>query len=263
MAGKARSRNYPVFGLGEAIKRARELYDSDGKAAVDTDVAVQAWGYKSLNGASLRTLGAVRQYGLLDNAGNKQVRLSPNALTILLEPLDSVERAEAIANAAAAPTMFREIRDQYPDGLPSDSGIISWLVRNHTFNEGAARDLVAAYRSTLELVGDLARSEHKAGASAISQSPADQKAVDEERRSPDHRQGQARSAGTGGVMEFNWPLSGEAVATLVVTKGLEEDDIETLSAYFEIAKKALAKASIASRNPGHPPDRGAAGDGTG
>ena len=44
-------------------------------------------------------------------------------------------------------------------------------------------------------------------------------------------------------MEFNWPLSGNAMATLTVSRELEPDDIETLAAYFETAKKALNKAA--------------------
>jgi hypothetical protein len=44
-------------------------------------------------------------------------------------------------------------------------------------------------------------------------------------------------------MEFNWPLSGNAVATLTVSKKLDLDDIETLTSYFEVAKRALKKAA--------------------
>ncbi len=47
-------------------------------------------------------------------------------------------------------------------------------------------------------------------------------------------------------MEFNWPLSGDAVATLTVSKKLDLDDIETLNSYFEVAKKALKKAASSS-----------------
>ena len=152
MAGKSRSRNYPAFGLADAIQKARQLYDRDGRAAVGADVAVQAWGYSGLNGASLRTLGAMRQYGLLDAPAPKTVKLSHDALTILLEPDDSPERAEAIRSAATAPAMFQEIREQYPDNLPSDTAVISWLVRTHQFNGDAAKGLIASYRDTMGLV---------------------------------------------------------------------------------------------------------------
>lgn len=48
-------------------------------------------------------------------------------------------------------------------------------------------------------------------------------------------------------MQFNWPLSGAVEATLTVSRQIEEDDIETLSSYFDIAKIALKKAAVAER----------------
>lgn len=58
------------------------------------------------------------------------------------------------------------------------------------------------------------------------------------------QRGSGRETGTEDLyMEFTWPLSGDAVATLSVTKTLDADDIETLEQYFAIAKKALTKAA--------------------
>src|SRR5690242_120068 len=108
---RMRSRNYPGIGLRESIAKARDLYDSNGKAAVAKDVAVKSWGYKGLNGASLRILGALNQYGLLDIPESRTVRLSPRALAILLEPEDSQERANAILEAARTPPVFQEVLD--------------------------------------------------------------------------------------------------------------------------------------------------------
>jgi hypothetical protein len=235
VTGKNRSRNYPAFGLGEAIQRARELYERDGKAAVSTEVAVQAWNYRGLNGASLRTLAAVRQYGLLDDAAPKTVRLSARALTILLEPEDSPARAQAMREAATAPAVFKELREQYGNDLPSDAALISHLVRNENFSEGAAKNLIAAFRDTLALVSqapkpDITPSRDQQGGGGQGHSGKD-------------RQPPPRHKGEGVHMEFNWPLSGDAVATLTVSRELEPDDVETLAAYLEIAKKTLAKAA--------------------
>lgn len=241
---KARSRNFPALGLGDAIKKAKEFYSKDGKAAVPSDVAVQAWGYKGINGASLRTLGAVRQYGLLDGSGDKMVKLSARGLTIVLEPEDSAERATAISEAAMMPAMFKELRDQYPDGLPSDAAMVSWLVRSHSFNEGSARDLIASYRATLALAGEGVKRDTSAG-----HSRGDHSEGERNNPPPPPRGHQGRPpAPEAQHMEFTWPLSGDAVATLTVSKGLDPDDIETLTAYFEIAKKALGKAAKATAN---------------
>jgi DNA-binding protein YbaB len=44
-------------------------------------------------------------------------------------------------------------------------------------------------------------------------------------------------------MQFTWPLSENAVATLTVSKQLDPDDVELLSDYFAVAKRALVKAA--------------------
>jgi hypothetical protein len=248
MAEKARSRNFPAFGLGEAITKAKQLYERDGKAAVNADIAVQAWGYRGLNGASLRALGGVRQYGLLDTPGTKVVKVSSEALTIILEPEDSAERAAAIRAAANAPAMFRELREQYPDSLPSDPAIVSWLVRNHNFGENGAKALIASYRDTLAIVerlpkADTGPDEGNAGDDPIQ---GHRRAHSGKTEVVDWTGGFTKRPAPnpqGAAMQFQWPLSGDAVATLTVTKALELDDIETLTAYFEIAKKALRKAA--------------------
>ena len=241
MAEKARSKNFPAFGLGEAIDKAKQLYQRDGKAAVDAAVAVQAWGYKGINGASLRALGGVRQYGLLESSGTKIVRVTPQALTIILEPEDSAERAVAIREAAYAPAMFRELREYYPDSLPSDPAIVSWLVRTHNFSEDAAKGLIASYRDTLALVDRLTKTDIGPDGGGREEKPKQVRTMfglmDPPERKP--------PPPPGGAMEFKWWLSGDVVATLTVNRALELDDIDVLSESFETAKKGLIKAAKA------------------
>lgn len=256
MTGKTRSRNYPALSLQAAIDRARDLYRQDGKAAIPAEVAVKAWKYGSLNGASLRVLGALRQYGLLDDPAPKTVRLSPRALTILLEPEESPARANAIREAATAPAVFGELMNQYGSDLPSDIALVSHLVRNENFSEDAARNLIVAFRDTLELLGK-ARVDNSTpkvdiaggnGNGLEDPNAALRKAQPGLMEVLDQSGITKRQAGgdTGGVMQFQWPLSGSALATLTVSKGIEPDDVETLAAYLEIAKRTLAKVARTS-----------------
>jgi hypothetical protein len=148
---KTRSRNYPALSLREAIERARMFYQKEGRAKVDAASAVGAWGYSSLNGASMRTLAALRQYGLLDG-NNEEIRLSEGALTLLLEPEGSPDYSSALRDALASPPLFQEILAEYADGLPSDPALISYLVRKQGFGESAARSMVESLRESIELV---------------------------------------------------------------------------------------------------------------
>jgi hypothetical protein len=152
--GKVRSRNYPSMSLGAAIERARELYKREGRAKVPASVVVSAWGYNSLNGASLRALAALRQYGLLDG-GLEDTRLSDRALTLLLEPDTSPDYAVALREALTEPNLFHELLDEYKDNLPSDGALFSYLVRKQGFGESAAKTLIQAFRESVELVGSI------------------------------------------------------------------------------------------------------------
>jgi hypothetical protein len=137
--------------LGEAIERASALYKREGRAKVDATSAVAAWGYSSLNGASLRVLSALRQYGLLEGS-NEDIRLSEHALTLLLEPQTSVDYATALRAAVTAPTLYQAILAEYPDGLPSDAAMVSYLVRKQGLGEAAAKSVLDSFRQSIELV---------------------------------------------------------------------------------------------------------------
>jgi hypothetical protein len=240
MAG-SRGPSYPAFGLPEAIERARKLYEQDGRAQTSPEVAVGAWGYGSLNGASLRVLSALKQYGLLETA-NDYVKLSDRALAIIVEPEGSPDRAEAIQAAAMAPAIFTSLLAEYQENVPSDGALVAHLVRKQGFSDDAAQKVVAAFRQTVEL----AKQSTVVHTTESRERP--QPAAEHPRPGPRpesrgrHSEAPQRGAGEE-AMEFNWPLSGNAVATLTVSKKLDLDDIETLTSYFEVAKRALKKAA--------------------
>lgn len=148
-----RSRNYPALSLGEAIQRARILYEKEGRAKVDAGSAVKAWGYGSLNGASLRVLSALRQYGLIDGS-NEEIRLSERGLTLLLEPNTSPEHGAALEAALTSPSLFQDVLAEYPEGLPSDAALVSYLVRKQGLGEAAAKSVVESLRESIQLVGE-------------------------------------------------------------------------------------------------------------
>lgn len=242
MAGRTRSRNYPAFGLAEAIQKARELYDRDGKASVAREEAVKAWGYAGLNGASLRALAALNQYGLVDSPAPKTVRLSPRALTILLEPEDSPERVEAIREAAKEPAIFGELLEQYPDGLPSDGAMVSHLVRNESFTEAAAKSLIAAFRDTLELAKPA--SNHNIPPSDTKKEPT---------RGPQGRSKGGRMDAS--LQTFTYSLPGNAVATLTIEGGPPtREGVRLLGAFLDLVKSSLASTDATEGKDNDQPD---------
>lgn len=247
MAAK-RGPSYPAFGLSEAINKARQLYENDGRAQTSQDVVLAAWGYSSRNGASLRAYSAVRQFGLLDVDGER-VRLSDTALAILLESPGSKDYCRALRDAANSPTVFRALFEEYPDELPSDATIIALLVRHMDFNPSAAKGIAESFRETAALVKecdayDIPSVASKPSPSAATGGEAPSRVATSAARTPT-APGRDAPPERAVFMEFIWPLSGDAVATMTVSRSLDADDIDTLEAYFDIAKKALAKAAKA------------------
>lgn len=247
MAAK-RGPSYPAFGLGDAIFKAKQLYDRDGSGDTNQDVVLEAWGYSSRNGASLRALSAVRQFGLLNVEGDR-ARLSDTALAILLEPKNSPEYCEALKRAAQTPSVYGSLFELYPSSLPSDDTIVAHLVRRMGYNTGAAKGIANSFRETAALVKecdayDIPSVAPKSSPSAVTGGESPSRSAVPAARTPTVA-GQGAPPERAVFMEFIWPLSGDATATMTVSRSLEEDDISTLKSYFEIATIALAKAARA------------------
>jgi len=132
---KSRSPNSPRYDLSQALEITKKLHDKIGRSAVKAAVAMSALGYKGASGASLTTLGAVSQYGLIDrNAGN--VQISPLAIKIL-HPVDEAQKASAMREAALTPRIFSEIYEKWND-MAEDS-LANNLIHQEFTVDGAKR----------------------------------------------------------------------------------------------------------------------------
>ena len=240
---KARSRNYPSLSLGEALQRARELYKKEGRARVPAAVLVSAWGYNSLNGASLRVLSALRQYGLLEGS-NEESRLSSRALTLILEPEESPDYNEALHEALAAPALFQEIIQEYGEDVPSDGALVSYLVRKQNFSESGARILIESFRESVDLVRSRAASytPAKVEVNAVEQRPATHQVQPVKPMHDIALQQEARAV----MREFMWPLSGNSAVTVRIALGdPAAEDLDEISQVLDLAKIRIRREILA------------------
>lgn len=150
---RIRSPNYPAIGLREAIRRAQMVYAEDGQNPAPRDVLVKHMGFSGVNGASLIVLSAVTKYGLLEAAGDKELRVSDLAMAIFYPDAEG-ERAEAIVSAADQPQLFREIKERWPGRPPSDDSLKAYLARRG-FSQKALDNVIKPYRETIELVNEV------------------------------------------------------------------------------------------------------------
>lgn len=235
---RARSRNYPAISLADAIERAKALYKQEGRAAAPAEVVVRAWGYNSLNGASLRVVSALRQYGLVEGS-NEQVRLSPRALTLILEPETHPEYSDALHEALQAPALFQDIVQEYGEDLPSDPALISYLVRKQNFGEGAAKTLIEAFRDSVDLVkskvAGYTSSTKANNVPSTELNDNDSKALDKK---------QLRATKAAQLKEFTFPLSDDTVVTLSITGPMPRGaDLAMFTDWLELVKRQVDRAA--------------------
>ncbi len=229
MARQRRSPNYPAFGLGEAIEKAKVLYEKEGLVKTNPEAAVLAWGYKGLNGASLRVVSALRQYGLIEDVEDG-LKVSNGVVAIVHGTGD--EKANALRKAGATPKIFAELLEEYGDGLPSANTLKSILITKKKFNPNVVDSFIEAFNDTIELA-KLRDNVHT--------SPNDED--DEEGKDPPKSKIRLKSVEKcQWNKEFLWPLSDGTKAELVISgERPGPDEIESLIYNLEGAKRVLEK----------------------
>jgi hypothetical protein len=136
--------------LLEATRRVEQIRAKEGRNAASREVLAKLLGFGGLNGASMGVLSAISKYGLLEDAGDKELKVSDLADSILF-PHDPKEKTAAIAKAANSPALFAEINEKWPDRPPGDENLRSYLMRRG-FSQGALDNVVTCYRETMGLV---------------------------------------------------------------------------------------------------------------
>lgn len=147
---RVRSPNYPQFSLPEAISRIQKIHAAEQHLAAPKEVMARHLGYGGMNGGSSAALSALVKYGLLEDASGDKMKVSQLALAIL-HPKDKAEKAAAIKDAAARPSLFVEIESEWPNGIPSDQNLRAYLIRRN-FAADAVDRVIKSYRETQELV---------------------------------------------------------------------------------------------------------------
>ncbi len=148
--GKPRSPSYPGIHLGEAIARAKRVWDKDRRNEASEDTILGHWGYSPKSGLGLVILAALKAFGLLETTKTGGLKLTDLALSILLDAReDSLDRKRAIQRAALKPPMHQIMRAKYPNELPSDPNIMFFLEKERQFTTAGARQFIAQYKATL------------------------------------------------------------------------------------------------------------------
>jgi hypothetical protein len=142
---RLRSPNFPAIPLGQAVSFTEKIFSNDRTNAIEKVDAAKHMGYSGLTGRTLKLLGALSQYGLLDKVGKGRVRVSKTFVSIR-HGLTADERREALALAGRSPVLFQRIRDAFPEE-PSERSITSFLMQQG-FTDSAIAPVLRSYRET-------------------------------------------------------------------------------------------------------------------
>lgn len=132
---RMRSPNFPGIPLEQAVALAGAIFKQNRQNLITRETAAKDLGYTGLTGRSLKLLGAMNQYDLIENKAGGNMRVTDTAREILhgIEPED---RLAALRAAGRAPTLFRAIFDRFPDGVPSENAVRSFMIQNGFTDKG-------------------------------------------------------------------------------------------------------------------------------
>lgn len=152
-----RSPAYPGVPISNAIEMVAKIYAENRTNPVDREAAARDMGFAGMTGSSSKALADLAHYGLVEKAGKGAIRVSQRAVDILY-PESSVGRAAAFNAAAFSPALFGELRAQFPDGIPSENNLRSYLMRMG-FATSAIPYVLSSYRETCRIVQEASATE--------------------------------------------------------------------------------------------------------
>lgn len=149
-----KSPSYPSVPFANAIDSVAKIEAQYRSSSVDRAEAAKLVGFSALSGPATNALAALASYGLVERAGKGMLRVTPLARSILY-PANENERVEGTVRAAMLPSLFREIREQFPDvPVPPEGGVVNYLNRAG-FNPTAVPKAAKAFLSTAEMLQGL------------------------------------------------------------------------------------------------------------
>lgn len=240
-----RSPSYPSSSLGEAITHVRKIEALYRLGPVDRIAGAKLIGYAGLSGPANQALASLAQFGLVERAGKGEMRVTERARAIL-HPNSDEEKRQGLQTAAFEPQLFRELHERWPNMIPPEDGVVTYLNRQG-FNQSAIRPAAKAYLQTLSFL-------EEANAS-VSNGPATVSGADEPANEPESPMEQphvAPSPQTPAAMFPGITAAATAVADRVAATPLNkinmniQADVVHLSATLDFRGLTMLEKKIAS-----------------
>lgn len=240
---RMRSPNYPSLSIRQAIDMVAKIYRTERTNDITREDAAKAMGYTGLTGRSMTVLGALVHFDLLAKTSKGSVKVTPTAEAIL-HGITTTERDEATLKAAFAPQLFQAIHNRFPDGIPSNATITSFLVREG-FSDVAVGPAINAFLETYREVENIRESESYGDGPGNAPESPDR---DEGDGNPPPPPPPPPPGDTGGyrIMEgervvFSEETGGQRHLKLVASGEMDDSLLEALEDYIKRQRKRMAQ----------------------
>jgi hypothetical protein len=147
---RQRSPSYPSLSLPQTIDMVEKLHKANRTSIVSRETAAKDMGYAGLTGRSLTVIASLAQFGLIEKAGKGDIKVSRRAVDIL-HSVEDKDRLEAIEEAAYAPNLFKQLHERFPEGVPSQNALRSYLIQQD-FGDVAIGSAITAFLETNSFV---------------------------------------------------------------------------------------------------------------
>jgi hypothetical protein len=151
---RPRSPEFPFVPLREAIERTEQLIAANQRHPARVKSLAPLWDYSESSSSFLRTIAALRAFGLADETGSKEDRkisVSELGMKIVKDERKGAKEA-AIARAFENCIILFDFYQRWGAKRPADSVCISELTLDHGFTDVAARKFISVYDDTVSFV---------------------------------------------------------------------------------------------------------------
>ncbi|MGQ7830071.1 hypothetical protein [Altererythrobacter sp. Z27] len=140
MSTRMRSPNFPGISLDRAVNAVEQIFNNNRQAVIMREDAAKDLGYSGLTGRSMKILGALNQYNLIENVQKGQLRVTDLAKDILHGYPEDV-RVAALHTAGNSPALFNSIYDRFDGDIPGENAVRSFLMQSGFTNQGVEKAL--------------------------------------------------------------------------------------------------------------------------
>jgi hypothetical protein len=234
---KARSPSYPSVTAVAALALASKIYAAEKRFAVLPATVTKHGGYEGTkSGPAARLLSALKKYQVFqEKTGDTLLHMAEPIRRHVMAPADTALRDKILADMAGRYDEIVQALAKYPDGLPGDEALKSYLVLERKFTDSGATEFIEILREYPNIESAGIASQDDGMSNGTQTNPPAGSSF----RSPSSPPPTLPKPP--GEFVLRWNVSSDRVVEFRASGDLTPDDWELVADYVGVAKKAAAR----------------------